>query len=808
MEFEMPELGSSDDFVECRLYLDGELAGGGLGVHDRGGTHAEAALQARATQMMYFLQPWTRDYIWHRDDFVLAPHWAGASAEATDVRRVLYGRVYWGENIDDEWFVVWLLLQLTRRWPGVVAEVTDNDGQFLLIEAALEIPRWLKPANAAHRVFLSGGALHIVPLARDGGADGQITASEGVSLVCCERVATQAPSDTSEAVMRRLRSAGLDPSAGTSISACGGGGCDPAVHRARLWLPRAALRILAEEPWLVAAAVEAYVSRDPIDMRVCKHMVAFPPATRQHGLVKFTRCLYAQLEGQPCRAPPLAFGPLPPLPAPTTGAAEEAGKSSASSKVRLEAELGVKLACGFEILLQSGRRNLRRLHKATRRGERGGGGGGAGGEADGECDDDAHGWVAAGSPPPSGTTFDLFRHELARCGYGDGDGDDEQPAAPRAAVRGEGEHTGGSSARPAPMSPRGSRLGAHLLPEGESVAAAQAAQAAQAGRLVHLERRRQQQDGQAEGAAQGAVGGTGTGDGMMATGHGMPPQPPASGASAATAAEFASSYYVRMQEVKDTVADDSGGGGQSLAHSRSLRAAATMERILATLAAEDAAAEESAAGAAWQPIDGEADSDSWLQLTEAEVDAMLRGFGQQPAPGSPSPAPGGAASAAGAATERQPTPVEAEELLGLTQKMTAFLAQASGLEGVSDPATAEQRQETGKDESSAAATLAQHEAALAERRRHMEQLEEQERTGQGAAAAAEPSPLLGHQPVAWPSRTKARATAAAAAAAARQKAPEQAGHVEPDASEPESEPEPDSGGAAEAFSAAWLRASP
>jgi hypothetical protein len=263
-----------------------------------------------------------------------------------------------------------------------------------------------------------------------------------------------------------------------------------------------------------------------------------------------------------------------------------------------------------------------------------------------------------------------------------------------------------------------------------------------------------------------------------------------------------------MQEVKDTVADDSGGGGQSLAHSRSLRAAATMERILATLAAEDAAAEESAAGAAWQPIDGEADSDSWLQLTEAEVDAMLRGFGQQPAPGSPSPAPGGAASAAGAATERQPTPVEAEELLGLTQKMTAFLAQASGLEGVSDPATAEQRQETGKDESSAAATLAQHEAALAERRRHMEQLEEQERTGQGAAAAAEPSPLLGHQPVAWPSRTKARATAAAAAAAARQKAPEQAGHVEPDASEPESEPEPGSGGAAEAFSAAWLRASP
>jgi hypothetical protein len=30
--------------------------------------------------------------------------------------------------------------------------VTDNDGQFLLIEAALVIPRWIKPETTKNRV--------------------------------------------------------------------------------------------------------------------------------------------------------------------------------------------------------------------------------------------------------------------------------------------------------------------------------------------------------------------------------------------------------------------------------------------------------------------------------------------------------------------------------------------------------------------------------------------------------------------------------------------------------------------------------
>jgi hypothetical protein len=47
---------------------------------------------------------------------------------------------------------------------GAAAQVWDNDGQFLLIEAALALPRWLKPETAANRVWLRRGRLHVLPL--------------------------------------------------------------------------------------------------------------------------------------------------------------------------------------------------------------------------------------------------------------------------------------------------------------------------------------------------------------------------------------------------------------------------------------------------------------------------------------------------------------------------------------------------------------------------------------------------------------------------------------------------------------------
>ena len=40
----------------------------------------------------------------------------------------------------------------------------DNDGEFLLIEAAYALLKWLKPETATNRVWLRDGLLHIAPL--------------------------------------------------------------------------------------------------------------------------------------------------------------------------------------------------------------------------------------------------------------------------------------------------------------------------------------------------------------------------------------------------------------------------------------------------------------------------------------------------------------------------------------------------------------------------------------------------------------------------------------------------------------------
>ena len=56
-----------------------------------------------------------------------------------------------GDAIEDEWFIVWLLIQLTREFPATTAAVRDGDGQFLLIEAALVLPAWVTPKTAENR---------------------------------------------------------------------------------------------------------------------------------------------------------------------------------------------------------------------------------------------------------------------------------------------------------------------------------------------------------------------------------------------------------------------------------------------------------------------------------------------------------------------------------------------------------------------------------------------------------------------------------------------------------------------------------
>jgi hypothetical protein len=67
----------------------------------------------------------------------------------------LYGSVNFGDNIQDEWFIVSLLFKLSREIPGLVVRTVDADGEFMLIEAAENLPSWANPNTCKQRVIFS-----------------------------------------------------------------------------------------------------------------------------------------------------------------------------------------------------------------------------------------------------------------------------------------------------------------------------------------------------------------------------------------------------------------------------------------------------------------------------------------------------------------------------------------------------------------------------------------------------------------------------------------------------------------------------
>ena len=48
--------------------------------------------------------------------------------------------------------IVYILRELTTKFPYLWVKVTDSDGEFLLVEASATLPAWLEPDIADNRV--------------------------------------------------------------------------------------------------------------------------------------------------------------------------------------------------------------------------------------------------------------------------------------------------------------------------------------------------------------------------------------------------------------------------------------------------------------------------------------------------------------------------------------------------------------------------------------------------------------------------------------------------------------------------------
>lgn len=113
------------------------------------------------------------------------------------------------------------------------------------------------------------------------------------------------------------------------------------LHHAIAYLPVGIAAILKHKPNLISPAVRAFCNRDTVDMKACRAMKYFPPENRVYRRVVFTKCLYAMVTHSKFVPDRRTGWNLPP---------------PASDKYKAHV-LGMKIACGFEILIAQAKPN-------------------------------------------------------------------------------------------------------------------------------------------------------------------------------------------------------------------------------------------------------------------------------------------------------------------------------------------------------------------------------------------------------------------------------------------------------------------
>ncbi|PWN22843.1 SGT1-domain-containing protein [Microstroma glucosiphilum] len=182
-----------------------------------------------------------------------------------------------GGATEDE-FALIHFLRLHQRSNQILEEcfiqVQDEDGEFLLIEAAEELPEWIDPENADGRVWLAREQLQLIGPGREGqnGASGHGSILPIKNL----RNALTALAQRSETLQF---SQSLNDAAFSRLSSYPGTEwVDTAQHRTTAFLSSSSVaQVLQRQCQLIARAGQAFLGRDSRDMRVASKMQTFGP---------------------------------------------------------------------------------------------------------------------------------------------------------------------------------------------------------------------------------------------------------------------------------------------------------------------------------------------------------------------------------------------------------------------------------------------------------------------------------------------------------------------------------------------------
>ncbi|KAJ6641855.1 Protein ecdysoneless [Pseudolycoriella hygida] len=305
----------TEDYVEYFLFPDLKTS-----------SPVEDVLQTVIQQIKAIADRYCEKYIWHKDGFRVTPRYSNASLlienqldNCDELPAHIYGITHFEENIQDEWFIVSLLFEISRQIPGIIVRVVDADGEFMLIEAAEHLPEWANPETCEQRLYIHDGYLHLVRNSPTNETT-NLMVSQAIHKIRNNPTLYKVSQDITKCIGQRLEKF---PSRIAED-----------LHRATVYLPLSAACLLKHKPQFVADAIRAFCHRDQIDMKACRAMKYFPPENRVYTSAVMTKCLYAMLSHNPFTPDRRTGWNVPP-------------QNHKNYKAHM---LGVKLACGFEIL--------------------------------------------------------------------------------------------------------------------------------------------------------------------------------------------------------------------------------------------------------------------------------------------------------------------------------------------------------------------------------------------------------------------------------------------------------------------------
>lgn len=312
-----------------------------------------AQLESVRQSALKLSQDLTKDYIWQREEFNLELKTEGGLLAIPRVRHTnadslpglsyLYGITDYGDAVEDEWLIVYIVRQLSRTHSCLWARIADADGEFLLVEAANVLPRWISPEIDRNRVWIHDGQLRIIPIDEESAPKTEnLSLFQAINFIKTKTSALVHSSFVEEEAFYRL---GKYPA---QIA--------DSIHHSMVTIPRRLAFVIHSVPRAIAAAVEAFYLRDPISLKpllATSGSLVFPPVDMVTVSVRFSKVLFAQLKSQRFDTPPMWESIMK--------KDEETGNEVAFARL----ETGMKLTCGFEMLAAGAQKSKSRIVRET-----------------------------------------------------------------------------------------------------------------------------------------------------------------------------------------------------------------------------------------------------------------------------------------------------------------------------------------------------------------------------------------------------------------------------------------------------------